>query len=425
MSRFAPSFRIVLLAGAATVSIGSASSAFAQAATSAADAPAADDKSHVANYIDLSGSLGLATNPRLQQSGSGSSLTGLGRVSAYAVHSVVSERDSLSLSGYVENQSYTNGLRSTQSFDLEGRIRHRANSRLSLYGSAGFSGDVGGQLYNRFLSVPTGPSVIEVGNPLPPVGVIDPNFIAINARTYRLSGQAGLDYGVSARDSLNASIGYDHVFTSRSELDLNYDTVTGSVGWQRQFSERTFGGLRMVVAHSDYGDRGHADVFNPQVTANTQLTEGWSASGSIGVSLVNERTTTVHNHSASLSFDASLCRTTPNETICGRAARATQTSIGQGLVNATSVSVSYFRRLNAKDTIQAGASVARSSGGSGLLIAAPATFYSVNASYNRKISPRLSTGVEAGLRKFDQRGADVPVGGSATVFLRYRLGDLL
>ena len=421
-----PTLKLVLAAGVATASITVPTVTEAQTAASVAEAAAkAEAKNQVSNYIDLSGSVGFSTNGRLSPSGGGSGAAGIGRVSAYAAHTVVSNRDQISLTAYAENQSYTKGGGSTQSFETQGSIRHSVNPRLDIYGSAGLSGDTGGQLYNRFVSVPYAPIALDPNNPLPSTGIIDPAFVSLNRRQYRLYGNGGFSHKFSARDFVNASAGYTKVFYKGSGANLDYDTINGSVGWDRQFTERTSGGLRLGVSRSDYGNRGHSTVFNPAVTARTQLSEGWDANGAIGVSLVRQTTSFGRSNSTDLSLDASLCRTLVTQSFCGRVSRSAQTSIGQGLVNATTAGLTYFRRINAKDTLQAGASVARSSGGNVPLLSTTTTYYTANASYNRKISPRLSTGVEGGVRKVDQRGSGTPVDANAVIFLRYRLGDLL
>ena len=421
-----PTLKLVLAAGVVTASITVPTVTEAQTAASAAEVAAkAEAKNHVSNTVDLSGSVGYSTNGRLASSGGGSGGAAIGRVSAYAAHTVVSSRDEISLTAYAENQSYSSGGGSTQSFSLGGNVRHSVNPRLDIYGSAGFSGDTGGQLYNRFLSVPNAPSTIDPNNPLPSTGVIDPAFVSLNRRQYRLFGNGGFSHKVSARDFVNASVGYTKVFYKGGGANLDYDTVNGSVGWNRQFTERTSGGLRLGASRSTYGNGGHSTVINPAVTARTQLSEGWEASGSIGVSLIRETTARGSSNSADPSLDASLCRTLATQSFCGSVSRSAQTSIGRGLVTATTAGLTYFRRINAKDTLQLGASVARSSGGNIALLSTATTYYSTNISYNRKISPRLSTGIEGGVRKVEQRGSNVPVDANAVIFLRYRLGDLL
>lgn len=420
-------WRVALAAGVSAASITVPTVTEAQTAASVAEAAAkAEAKNHVSNYVDLSGSVGYSTNARLGPSGSGSNGAGIGRISAYATHTVVGSRDQISVTAYGENQSYTSGGGSTQSFSLNGSIRHSVNPRLDIYANAGASGDTGGQLYNRFVSVPYAPSTIDPNNPLPSTGVVDPAFVSLNRRQYRLFGSGGFSHKFTARDFVNGSVGYSKVFYKGSGADLDYDTVNGSVGWERQFNERTTGGLRLGASRSNYGARGHSTVFNPAITARTQLSEGWDASGSIGVSFVRQTSLLGRSNSHDLSLDASLCRRLETQSFCGNVSRSAQTSIGQGLVNATTAGLSYFSRINSKDTLQLGASLSRSSAGNiALLPTTTTTYYNANASYNRKLSPRLSTGIEGGVRKLDQRGSSTPVDANAVIFLRYRLGDLL
>ena len=258
----------------------------------------------------------------------------------------------------------------------------------------------------------------------PPVDILNPTFISLNRKQYRLSGQGGLSYRFSERDVVNASAGGEHVFFSGGGPSLDYDAVNASLGWDRILSESSRVGLSVSGGRTDYHSRGHSTSVSPQVTASTRLGESWQVSGSVGASFIENNTLTNHSKRTSLAFHANVCRTSPTDSICASASRSAQTAIGQGLVEATSASLSYFRRIGAKDTVQIGARASRSSGGNALLTGGSTTYYGGTASYNRRLSPRLSTGVQGSVNKVDQRGVNVPSRASAVVFLRYRLGDL-
>jgi len=433
INRNAPRFTIGI--SALSIALCSASGAFGQAtsttappATSALALQAqAEAKNRVSNSIDLNGSVGYSTNSYLDpNSGSGSNGSLFGRVSALAAHSVVSNRATANVSAYVENQTYiTDNRGSTQIFDLNGSIRYAMTPRLDIYGSAGFSGDIGGQLNNRFTTLPSAPPPVDTTNPLPPVNVLDPNLISLNRRQYRASGQGGLSYKMTERDFVNASVGFTRVFFTKADSILGYRTLSGSLGWDRVLSERATVGLRVSANRTDYRAGDDTTIISPAVTATLQLAENWSLSGSAGASFVNSSFITLGKaRSTSFSGDLTICKSGELERLCASASRGTQASIGQNVVTVTAASLSYFRRIGAVNTIQVSADVSRSSGGDSLLIARKSTYYGVNASFNRRLSQRLSTGINGSARRVERTGGGVPTDVSGSIFLRYRLGDL-
>ena len=103
-------------------------------------------------YLDLTASLGYSSNPFLQIGDSQSSA--FGRASARGVHAWSGERSQSSVSAFVEGTSYLNDYGLESIFSLDGDTQQQVSEKVSLFGSAGVSGDLAGQLSNRFLYVP-------------------------------------------------------------------------------------------------------------------------------------------------------------------------------------------------------------------------------------------------------------------------------
>ena len=110
-----------------------------------------------ATYLDLTGSLGYSTNPLLRTVNSDGSL--YGRASARGVHMWNGELSSTSLSAFVEGTTYFNDYGVKSIFSVSGDHQRQVSERVGLFGSAGASGDLAGQLSNRFLYVPPLPEV--------------------------------------------------------------------------------------------------------------------------------------------------------------------------------------------------------------------------------------------------------------------------
>jgi len=203
--------------------------------------------------------------------------------------------------------------------------------------------------------------------------------------------------------------------------------VTGTVAWQREFSERTIGGARMSVQRANYpGPHHNSTVYNPQLTLHTLLGGGWDANIAGGLSFVRRNSETGDDKSVSPSADAAVCRTTEAERYCGRASYSTQTASTQDALQTTTVGVDYFNRLNLKDTLQARLSYVHYSGGDFGTEVATTNYYTGGMSFSHKFSDRFSAGGDAGARKAVQKSdGKIPLDVSLSAFVRYRLGDLL
>lgn len=428
---------IQVSSGALLVALASAASGQAVAPVSSTTAPPADTTATAAatgqvagtsngrrTSIELTAGLGYSSDPFLGTGGDGSVF---GRVSAFASHSVVTERNSLSLTAFGENDTYLSGGGSRQIVSLGASDSYRASEKLILSGNVGFSTDFGGQLVGRIISTPVAPPVINPGNILPPpTTIVDPYSFNVNQRQYRFNGAVGADLSLSARDTLNLSASGQYGFYPHASGE-NYTTLTQTVGWQRRLSERTAAGIRLSVQEANYGgNSGSAVLYNPAVTVQTQLGGGFSANAALGVLVVHRKELGRSDDHVSPSVDASLCRQTENEQICASASHSVQTSNSVGALTTTSASATYFKRLNANDTLQFAAVVQRTNFGDvfNLPGAGRSTYYTASGTYDHRISQRFSVGGELSARDVHQSGTHHPVDITALATARYRLGNI-
>jgi hypothetical protein len=246
-------------------------------------APAAAQ--NTATYVDLTGEVGYATNPLLRLDGDGS---GFGRLSAYAAHVRTGERSLTALSAYVENSTYLDDYGSEQVFDLNARAERQASPQVRLFGSAGFSGDVAGQLSNRFVTVPSAPPGVPDQPAPPPDIVVDPDLFAFTGRQYRVRGQAGASIRASERSTVTVSAGAQRVFFSDDFLD-DYTVLSADAGYDRLLSERSTVGGRLNVWRTEYdGGDNRTTVIDPQLTFRRRFSETLDGSAAIGVSLAHQ-----------------------------------------------------------------------------------------------------------------------------------------
>ena len=380
------------------------------------------------SYIDLNAGVGASSNPSLRLNDESSAF---GRISALGMHEWRSERTTTSLSAYGENTTYLKGHGSTQIFDLRARTVHSASPTLSIFGDVGFQGDIDGQLSNRFAS-PTPNLEPQPADQPTPVVVEDTTFIGLGGRRYRLSGQAGLSLRANERGTLSLSAGAQRNFSSGKQSDANFNSYFGTGGYEHQFSERTSAGFSTSVQYQDYDNGLSSTVVNPLLTVRRQFSD--QLSGSAGIGLLFSRQEQVGggtDSSIDPSFSFSLCRSSERERFCARVSRDARNSLGVGLgteANSLTIStlgsINYSRQLDSKQSIQASVSVAHFSTKEAVADDLRTTYLTFLLGYDRKIRERMAVGVTGGVRKLFQASRDPKLDVNATVYLRYRLGDL-
>lgn len=376
-----------------------------------------------ADYLDLTGSVGYSTNPFLEIGNSESSA--YGRVSARGVHMWGGERSQSSVSAFVEASTYLNDYGLKSIFAVNGDTQYQASEKVSLFASGGVSGDLAGQLSNRFLYVPSSPVVPDPNLPPPPIVVDDPDLFSFTGRQYRIYGQGGASIRMSERGTLTMSGGAQRTFYTDDLLD-DYTTVFANGTYGHTLSERTTVGFGVGVSHTNYSDSSSSTTtINPTVNIRTLLSENWDASASVGVSFSKVDDEIGGNDSSTnLSVDAQICRSMEFDRFCGRVARYAQSSSRASIVTTTTVGLDWYKKLDDNQTIQLSAAVVRYVSEFEALNDFRSHHYRLAASYSRRINTRLSGGVDVGVRSLRQEGPDPDVDIGGTLFLRYRLGDL-
>ena len=336
----------------------------------------------------------------------------------------MTERTSTSLTGYVEGSTYLHDYNLKSIFSVSGDTQHRASETVTVFGSAGLSGDLSGQLSNRFLYVPPGPVVPDVNVPPPPATVQDPDLFSFAGRQYRAFAQGGASFGLDERSSVTVSGGGSRVWFTADLLN-DYTTLFANGAYNRQLSQRTTVGFNVAVNRTQYDDSSdNSTIITPTVNIRTQLSEFWDIRASVGASFSSSERAGQNDHSTGLSVDSSVCHNTETERLCGRATR-NSTSLSRGaLVTTTTVGVDWFKELDDKQTVQLSASASRYSSDDELVSNFKSTHWRAAANYSRVISTRLSGGADLGIRRLSTEGPDPDTDLSGSIFLRYRLGDL-
>jgi hypothetical protein len=415
------SIRRQCLAATAGAAALCSSPALAQQTDEPSASATAEQRARV-SYIDLTAGLGYSTNPFLRFGNSPGS--GFGRLGARGVHAWMTERTRTSLSAFVEGSSYLHDYNLKSIFSVSGDTQHRASENVTVFASAGLSGDLSGQLSNRFLYVPPVPQVPDVTIPPPPVTVQDPDLFSFAGRQYRAFGQGGASFGLDERSSVTVSGGGSRVWFTADLLN-DYTTLFANGAYNRQLSQRTTVGFNVAVNRTQYDDSGdNSTIITPTVNIRTQLSEFWDVRASVGASFSSSERAGQNDHSTGLSVDSAICNNTETERLCGRVTR-NSTSLSRGaLVTTTTVGVDWFKNLDEKQTVQLSASASRYSSDDALASNFKSTHWRAAANYSRVISTRLSGGADLGIRRLSTEGPDPDTDLSGSIFLRYRLGDL-
>jgi len=406
--------------------LAAAGPALAQATAAPPTAAAGEEPANkrTVTYLDLSAGAGYSSNPLLR---SGSSI--FGRVSLTGFQAWNDERGSTSLTGFVEDTTYVRGGYGSKAiFRVGAQTRRAVSETVTVFGNLAFSGDVAGQLTNRFTSPPVvTPPVIS---PLP---VTSPDIINLSGRQYRLDGQVGASIRTSTQSSVSLSAGASHAFyTGAAKVD-DYTTYSGSLGYEHQLSERTWFGGALSLQRQDFRGGEYSNVVNPTLTLRTQLAENISVNGSVGLLAIYAHRAGQTDHSYSPSFTASVCKTGEKSEFCANLSRTASAPLAIGTAqNARSTAIttdfnlSYTRKIGERETIRALVTATRSSTASLLNNGNFRTTYLTGlVSYDRRVGNRLYAGISGGTRKVFQTGPDPKIDFNATIYLRYRLGDLL
>lgn len=390
------------------------------------DATAPQRQSGESTYVDLEGGVGYSSNPQLSVVNDQGSA--FGRVSLHAIHSRISARATTLLSAYAEDVSYTNHHGSQQSVSLFGRHDAAVSEHVRLFGDVSATYQEGGQLDTRVLGLPIVPPSVPGGTVTPPI-LIPPNadFLSVTGREYRVAGHVGGTFALSQHDSFSLSSGADHVVFHGGTTRTNYTTIPGSLSYDRQLSERTTVGARVAAQQTEYNGPASFRVITPELTGRLLLAQRVSLDGAIGVSFARVDDGLAVRHSTGLAAQANLCAQGETSYFCARVAADEQTATTAGPARSLSAGVDYSQRLDADQSIQFSLGVAHYSTPTSVVIGrtfSSANYYHAATSYTRRFAPRLFGGVSLAARRLTQNGPDPKTDLNASLFIRYRLGDI-
>jgi hypothetical protein len=376
-------------------------------------------------YLDLEAGAGYSTNPQLSfGSNTGS---GDGYVSLHAVHTRITERTTTLLSAFAQETAYTRHYGSNQSLSVSARHDAAVNEKLRLFADGYASYDKNGLLDTRIVSVPGVPAL--PGSPDIPPQILPPgsDFLAVTGKQYFLSAHAGGQLALSARDSLNFTGGVVRSVFRSGFADTSYWSVPAAIGYDRQISPRATVGGRVGFLYTDYNGPGRIWEVTPQITGSVRLSERMTFNGAVGVSFSSIDDGITTRHSTGLSANAALCSMGEFSSLCARVAADQTAATVAGPAKSVSAAVDYSRRLDADSSVALSVSGSHYSSPISIITGrsfSNSTYYRAAGTYTRSFGQRLFGGVNLAARKLTQRGPDPKADLNASLFIRYRFGDV-
>jgi len=377
-------------------------------------------------YVEIEAGAGYSSNPTLAIINDQGSA--FGRIALHAVHSRVSARSTTLVSAYAEDVSYTNHHGSQQSLSLSGRHDAAVSEHVRLFGDVAATYSENGQLDTRLLGLPLVPPPVPGGTITPPI-LIPPNgdFLSVTGREYSFSGHAGGTFALGPHDSFSLTSGAEHVLFRSGAARTAYTTVPVSLAYDRQLSARTTVGARVSAVDTEYDGPASVRSITPQLTARMTLSPQITFEGALGVSFARFDDGLTVRHSTGLSGDARVCGQGETSFFCARVSADEQTATTAGPARSLSAGVDYTQRLDRDQSLSFSLSATRYSSPRSVIIGqtfSDTTYLRASASYSRRFSTRLFGGVDVAARKLTQNGPDPKTDLSASLFIRYRLGDL-
>lgn len=404
----------------------------AQASTTNGSAPATTDTSAPVrvsgetNYVDLEGGVGYSSNPFLSILSNQDAA--YGRISLHAVHSRVSSRSTTLISAYAEDVTYTNHHGSSQSGNVYLRHDTAVSEHARLFGDLSATYEENGQLDTRIIGVPIVPPPIPGGTVTPPI--INPStgdFLSVTGRTYSIQGHGGGTFALGPRDSLSLSGGVEHLVFRTGPTETKYTRVPVTLAYDRVLSARTTIGARVTAEDTEYNGPANFRVITPQLTGRFLLAQRVTLDGAIGASFARVDSGIAVRHTTGVSAQANLCGQGETSFVCAHFSASEQAATTAGPARTIEGGIDYSKRFDADQTIQFSLGLAHYSTPTSVIIGrafSSSSYYHAAASYSRRFGGRLFGGINLAARRVTQNGPDPKADLNASLFIRYRFGNV-
>lgn len=367
---------------------------------------------------DLGLTGGWASNPYGATIGETSAATLTGSFSPTVT--INSPTGTAQLRGSLVHTEYSRLYGGTTDYGASASIDRQISPLTTFTAGVGYSSYVRNGLYPVYDPIAGGP--VTPGAPI----IVDPSGSAsYRERSEVLSGNIGLGFTLSPRDSLNiAARGTRLRFPDGTGIANDYDSYGVSGNYMRAIGANTSVGVGMDVARSDYVDPayGKTTQYTPTARLHTSVAPRWNLELSGGVTFSETSFLLGNRSTTSLSASADLCRQGDRTSFCLTGSHGISPSSIAGSSRVTSLAARYNYVIDQRSTVNASVSYSRSTalfdvGGF------DTDYAQANIGYDRLIRPRLSAVVSVTYSdtydSFVSRNANI----HGLIGVRYRFGQ--
>lgn len=327
---------------------------------------------------------------------------------------------SIKVTGDIRHTQFSRRYNSTDDFRVNAGLSEKLSPTLSYNAGIGFESSVVGA--NDLLAIDQASGGGGVSPPLP----TDIALNGLRQRRQAINGNLNLGYTPSARDRWQFQGGFSFTKYPQGSSASEYNSASGSIGYNRTLNGRTSIGINVGVSRVDYRRTliGDATTISPQATFTTRLGAGWNLTASAGISHSSVRGPLGYSGRNSASGSVNVCKNGDRGRFCVFATRSVQaSSFGGGVRPQTSFGASYNFRLDSLSTIDASANYSRTAQ-SIFGVGQSSQYGRASLVYNRRLTRNLQASFGANyadsFRDIVQRRANI----AANVSLSYSFGGM-
>lgn len=326
---------------------------------------------------------------------------------------------SINVTGDIRHTEFSRRYSSTDDFRVNAALSQKISPTLSFNAGVGFDSSVVGA--NDLLAF----DQASGGGNSPPLPT-DLAFNGLRQRRQSIDGNVNLGYTPSARERWQFQGGFSFTKYPQGSSASEYNSASGSIGYNRTLNGRTSIGVNVGVSRVDYRRTliGDATTISPQATFTTRFDAGWSLTASAGLSHSLVRGPLGYSGRNSASGSVNVCRARDRGKFCVFATRSVQaSSFGGGVRPQTSFGASYSLRLDSLSTIDVSANYSRTAQ-SIFGVGQSSQYGRASLIFNRRLTQKLQASFGANyadsFRDIVQRRANI----AANVSLSYSFGGM-
>lgn len=362
---------------------------------------------------------GYSTNPY------GSSIANTGSATLNGTFSpsltVTSPTGAINIGGSVTHTEYAKRYQGTTDISASISTQQQLSVLTTLTAGVGYISQVRNGLYPVF-----DPGLIPGQDPNAPV-IVDPSATTSFAeRTQSFTGNVGLSFTLSPRDSISVSGRGTHVnVPALSPQSRDYDTYGAGLSYMRAIGANTSIGLQFDASRVDYagGGAGSGTQYSPSAVFNTKLAPRVTLRATAGLTFSNTELLVGSINETSFAGSVGICHEGERARFCLDGSRRVAPSTFSGTSKVTTLSASYDYKLSQRSSLRGYVGYSRANALTGIGNTTN-DYGQAGVSYSHQILERLSAVVSVSYSDSYDNFVPRDANFYGSIGVRYRLGDL-